>query len=153
MKKNILLLSLLICAAPTLAFAADFPTNGTFSDVIYWIIGIFNLLVPLIIGAAIVVFLYGTTVFIAKAGDQEGRQSGRNFMLYGIIGIAVMVSVWGLVKFVTNTFGIPFGVPFLPSSTTNGGDSPNNIPNNPFQNPTVTDRYPQDSCASSVCLV
>lgn len=82
-------------------------SGSTLSSVINDIIGIFNLLVPLLIGAAVVVFLYGIVVFIAKqsAGDAEGRKEGLNFMIFGIIGIAVMVSVWGLVAFVTNTLG------------------------------------------------
>jgi hypothetical protein len=69
------------------------------------------------VGAGIIVFLYGVLKFIAKGGNQEDRRDGINFMIYGIIGIAVMVSVWGLVKFVTNTFGMSFGIPFLPTSS------------------------------------
>jgi uncharacterized BrkB/YihY/UPF0761 family membrane protein len=82
-------------------------SNSTLTTVIDSILGIFDNLVPLLIGAAVIVFLYGVLVFIAKAsaGNADGRKEGVNFMIYGLIGIVVMVSVWGLVAFVTNTLG------------------------------------------------
>jgi len=88
-------------------------SSSTLSSLINNILGIFNLLVPLLIGAAVVVFLYGVLIFIAKAsaGDAAGRKDGINFMIFGIIGIAVMVSVWGLVAFVTVTLGTDGVVP------------------------------------------
>lgn len=81
--------------------------SSTLTDLIYNVMDVMRLIVPLLIGAAIVVFLWGVLVFIAKssAGNAEGRREGINFMIFGIIGIAVMVSVWGLVAFVTNTLG------------------------------------------------
>ena len=89
------------------AFAALLTSNTTLQTLIAGIIRIFNSLIPLLIGAAVIVFLWGVLVFIAKAsaGDAEGRKEGRNFMIWGIIGIAVMVSLWGLVSFVTSTLG------------------------------------------------
>lgn len=90
-----------------------FTSNSTLSTVISRLISLLNSLIPLLIGAAVVVFLYGVMIFIAKAsaGNAEGRADGIKFMIYGIIGIAVMVSVWGLVTFVTTTFGTTGGVP------------------------------------------
>ncbi|HEX7651468.1 MAG TPA: hypothetical protein VF439_02010 [Candidatus Paceibacterota bacterium] len=66
-----------------------------------------NVLVPLIFAVAFVVFLFGVfRYFIAGATSDESRKSGGQLVLYGIIGFAIMISVWGLVNVVTNTFGL-----------------------------------------------
>jgi hypothetical protein len=118
MKKNIklgiILATVCYILSATFVYADPLIDSGsTVSDLIYSVMGIFDSLIPLLIGAAVVVFLYGVLLFIAKAsaGNAEGRKEGINFMIFGIIGIAVMVSVWGLVAFVTNTFGTTGGVP------------------------------------------
>ncbi|HAO64810.1 TPA: hypothetical protein DCQ44_02390 [Candidatus Taylorbacteria bacterium] len=132
MKKNIkfwisVALSNFLVFFPTFIHAAVSgvgPTPGLFQgdttlqSLIKSIIAIMASLVPLLIGAAVVFFLYGVLVFIAKSanGDAEGRQDGIKFMIFGIIGIAVMVSVWGLVSFVTNTLGTSTLVPQFKTS-------------------------------------
>lgn len=63
---------------------------------------IINLLVVLLIGIAIIVFFIGLIRYIFKAG--EDKHKGLVTMLYGIIAIFVMVSIWGLVRLVGNTF-------------------------------------------------
>jgi hypothetical protein len=80
---------------------------------------IMNKVVPILIGLAIIVFLWGVLRFVFNAGDEEKRKDGKWMMVYGIIGIVVMVSVWGLVAFVQNTFGVgnvnnPQNIPQLP---------------------------------------
>lgn len=82
-------------------------SSSDLSGIIKNVLGLFNTIVPLIIGAAVVFFLYGVLRFIIKssAGDADGRKEAVNFMVFGIIGIAVMVSVWGLVAFVNNSLG------------------------------------------------
>ena len=108
MKKNKIIL-------PTVAFAAlpQFQSSWTLSNVIDWCLSLMGALVPILIGLAIIAFLYGVLMFIVRSssGDADGRKEAINFMFFGIIGIAVMVSVWGLVLFVTKTFGVNTIVP------------------------------------------
>ncbi|OHA29052.1 MAG: hypothetical protein A3B08_00200 [Candidatus Taylorbacteria bacterium RIFCSPLOWO2_01_FULL_43_44] len=77
-------------------------------------------LVTLAIAAAIIVFFWGVARYISGGDDEEKRTSARNTMLYGIIGIFSMVSVWGLVYFLGNILGIEPGgalrAPNLPGS-------------------------------------
>ncbi len=67
--------------------------------------------IPIIIGFAVVVFLWGILKFITKAGDEGAQTEGKQLMLWGIIALFVMTSVWGLVHILTNTFGLPYGIP------------------------------------------
>jgi hypothetical protein len=73
----------------------------------YFINVINDVLVPLIFAVAFIVFLWGVfKYFILGATDEESRSNGGKLVLYGIIGFAVMLSVWGLVNIVSNTFGL-----------------------------------------------
>lgn len=64
-------------------------------------------LIPLIFALAFLVFLWGVAqYFIFGAGDEGKRETGRTFMLYGIIGFVVMVSVWGIVNIFSSGLGL-----------------------------------------------
>lgn len=89
----------------------------TIELVISRLMNILRLLVPLLIGLALVAFLYGAVIYLFSAGSPEKRQDGRQFMLYGLVTLFVMVSVWGLVSILSQTFGInvfPIFPPQLP---------------------------------------
>ena len=49
---------------------------------------------------ALLVFFWGLVKFIMKAGDEKAVAEGRRLMLWGIVALFVMVSVWGLVYFI-----------------------------------------------------
>lgn len=70
--------------------------------------------IPVLIGAAVVIFLFGMLRYI-NAGDQpDARESGRQFMIFGIVALFVMVSLWGLVSVLSATFVLnnsPVSVP------------------------------------------
>lgn len=61
---------------------------------------------PMLVTLAIIVFIWGVVKYISKADDSTEREEGRKFMLYGIIGLFVIVSVWGLVGIIQGTFGL-----------------------------------------------
>ncbi|MGE5541376.1 MAG: pilin [Bacillota bacterium] len=111
-------------------------------------------LVPVIFALAFIVFVIGVyRFFIAGATNEEKRQEGQKFVVYGLVGFVLMLSVWGIVNLLLNTLGfnrtarpdLPiFGAPTdymnstktsLPTSntkdtsnTTNSG-TPDNLPN------------------------
>ena len=67
-------------------------------------IGIFlNAIVPVLIALGVVYFVYGVITFVV-ASDEEAKTTGRNRIIAGIIGLAVIIGMWGLVQVVKNTF-------------------------------------------------
>ena len=69
--------------------------------------------IPLIFAVAVVMFIWGSvSFFIINADEEAKRTQGKQFMIWGIIALAVMVSVWGLVNIIGGTFGIK--TDFLP---------------------------------------
>jgi hypothetical protein len=59
-------------------------------------------LVPVVIGLALLLFLWGVLQFLLSKED-TGKSDAKNFMLWGIITLFVMVSVWGLVQILSDT--------------------------------------------------
>lgn len=53
---------------------------------------------------ATAVFLWGIIRFLASAGDPKKAAEGRQIMLWGIIGLFVIVAMWGLVEVLKSTF-------------------------------------------------
>ncbi|HEY4525862.1 MAG TPA: hypothetical protein VJL32_02075 [Candidatus Paceibacterota bacterium] len=66
---------------------------------------ILNIIIPILIVLAIVYFIWGVIQYVIS-DDEEAKQAGRNRIIFGIIGLAVIVGVWGLVAILTQTFGV-----------------------------------------------
>ncbi|MEK7556483.1 MAG: hypothetical protein AAB538_00730 [Patescibacteria group bacterium] len=66
---------------------------------------IINPLIQLLFAVAVAYFLYGVFQFIRKS--QEGKpEEGAQHILWGIIGFVIMLSVYAIINFILNTFGI-----------------------------------------------
>jgi len=71
-----------------------------------------NNIVGLLFILATIIFLWGVIQFIAKSGDEAGRAKAKGIMTWGIIGLAVMTAVWGIVTLLIQYFGVGgVGVP------------------------------------------
>lgn len=62
--------------------------------------------VPLIFILAVAFFVWGVVQYVINADSEEARSKGRDFMIWGIIALVVMVSIWGIVQIFGNTFNI-----------------------------------------------
>lgn len=51
---------------------------------------------------AIAYFIYGLIEFVAGADNQEKRITGKRHLMWGIIGLFIMFSVWGIIKIILN---------------------------------------------------
>ncbi len=77
--------------------------------------------IPVLIGLGALLFVWGLVVFVLNTsrGNEDGIENGKRLMIWGIIALFVMVSVWGLVG-VLNQFtgieqgGTPPDIPLLP---------------------------------------
>ncbi len=74
--------------------------------------------IPLLVIAAVILFIFGVVKYILGADNETKRKEGSMFMIYGIISLFVIASIWGLVSILTNTFGIPIVIPQLSSEGT-----------------------------------
>ncbi len=72
-----------------------------------YVMNILNLVVvPVIFAIAFALFIFKIyQYFIAGGGDEEKVKEGQRFLMWGVIGFAVMFSIWGLINLLVNSFG------------------------------------------------
>ena len=64
-----------------------------------------NSIVPVLIALGVVYFVWGVVMYVIADGE-EAKKKGRDRMIFGVIGLAIIIGVWGLVFMVTNTFNL-----------------------------------------------
>jgi len=67
---------------------------------------IINPLILLLFALALVYFLYGVFEFISNQTNEEKKTIGKNHMIWGIIGIVIMMGVFTIMNIIMNTFNI-----------------------------------------------
>jgi hypothetical protein len=68
-------------------------------------------LIGLLFVLALIYFLWGAVQYIIHMNSPADRQTGQRHMIWGIIGLAIMMSAFGIVNFVFNSVTRPDGTP------------------------------------------
>ena len=106
---------------------------ATVADIIGRARSVVNLVIPLLASLAFAASLYGIIRFIASAGSEEKRSEAKKYVLYGLVGMFIIVAFWGILTVVANTFfGGSIGAPISIS-----GIIPSNPSPFPFPSPCV----------------
>ncbi len=63
-------------------------------------------LIALLSGIAFLFFIWGCAVYILNADNDSAREEGKKHMMYGIIGLVVMLSAYTILAIATGTFGL-----------------------------------------------
>ena len=99
----------ILMLSPLFAFAQGACTglagNGTVEGIICKIGDIFSIIIPILIVLGVLFFVWGVVQYVISS-EEEAKKKGRDRMIFGIIGLVVIVAVWGLVWLVMETFGI-----------------------------------------------
>jgi len=67
---------------------------------------IINPIIMLLFGLAALYFLWGVFDFIRNSDDEEKRTAGKMHMIYGLVGITIMMGVWTILSMLINTLEI-----------------------------------------------
>ena len=70
--------------------------NPIIKNIVYPVIG-------LLFGLAVLLFVYGVFQMIFWGEDAKARENGKATIIWGTVGMAIMVSAWGLIYFISNT--------------------------------------------------
>jgi hypothetical protein len=118
MKKKLMVLSgLILGSAPFIALAqvgtvgaaqggCDLSSSGgTLFGLLCKFGTLLNAIIPILIALAVVYFVWGVVTYVV-ASDEEAKKTGRDRIIFGIIGLAVIIGMWGLVNLLRNTFGL-----------------------------------------------
>jgi hypothetical protein len=72
------------------------------------------ILVPLglfLFALALFFFVWGASTFILKADDAKARDTGKQHLIWGLVGMFIMIAAIPIISIITNTFcGTPFCV-------------------------------------------
>lgn len=97
-------------AVPLLTFAA-FP--GNLKGVIEMFTNIGLKIIPFLGTVAFLVFVWGIARFIKSAGSEKEIKDSKNLVIWGIIGLFVLIAIWGIIAFLRSEFGFN-GDPAIP---------------------------------------
>ena len=89
---------------------ADAPDLSYIQSLIVSIQELVAMLIPLVIALGLLVFIWGLVQFILASGNEEAKDVGKRRMVWGIITLFVIVSVWGLVGLLNQITGIEQGM-------------------------------------------
>jgi hypothetical protein len=70
---------------------------------------IFSPLYQLVTVSAFIYFLYGVVKFIADMQDPEKKNTGKAHMMYGLLGLFIILSVGAILRLFNDIFGSLFG--------------------------------------------
>ena len=108
----------LMSFSPVLALAQAAPNLSNINLLLTQIGGIIKQIIPIFFAIAIIYFFWGIITFIRAAGNPEEASKGKSIMIYGVIALTVMVSIYGLIGWLQATFGLTTTTITLP--TVNG---------------------------------
>ena len=94
-------ISVLALLLPSIAFAQNLTG---FETLVRNIGKIVNLAIPIIFAIAILGFFWGLVKYIF--GSEHDKEAAKKTMLWGVVAIFVMASVWGLVRFLNTALDI-----------------------------------------------
>jgi len=90
-------------ALPLTSFAA----LGNISNLVSDIGSIVNQIIPILFAVALLVFFYGLVKYIL--GADHDKDKAKKTMIWGVVALFVMASVWGLVSFIGDALDIDQG--------------------------------------------
>lgn len=92
-------------------------TPTTFSGLVNIFLGLMRAAIPIIASLALLIFIWGLVKFIFRLGGKEDPvKEGKDLMVWGLIALFIMISIWGILRFFYGALGFSrsFGLPFLP---------------------------------------
>lgn len=89
--------------APMAAFAA---TLGSILDTFS---GLIQTATPVVVALALLGFFWGLAIYIFNAGDEKKKAEGRSIMIWGILALFIMLSVFGIIGALQSTFSLNNG--------------------------------------------
>ncbi len=91
----------IIVSVPVFAFAQ----GADATSILQKISDLLSVSIPIVITAALLFFIFGVVRYVI-AGNPDDKDKAKGIITKGIIGLFVILSVWGLIAVIQRTFGI-----------------------------------------------
>lgn len=94
---------------PSIPGAKDTSQSTLLGKLILQFAGWIGALVMIVMAFAITLFFWGIAKYILSGANEEKRKEGVYYIVYGVVGVFIMVSTLGIVYLLSNIFGIGIG--------------------------------------------
>lgn len=98
------LIAFLAVVTPATAMAQNLAPVTDVNSLSSKLLGIGNTLTYLLVALAVIFIVWNIVFYVIKSGSPEERGKHGMNIVWGIVGLFVIVSIWGLVNILTNTF-------------------------------------------------
>lgn len=113
----------IVIASAVAPFAA-FATQGV-DNALTKLGGLITQATPIVVALALLAFFWGLVSYIFGSGNDDKRKKGIHIMIWGIIALFVMLSVFGIINALQSTLGVDqtttINIPQITPNTTGGG--------------------------------
>ncbi len=89
-------------AVPIVACAFD-SIHGFIDNIVQYII---NPLIGALFALGFAFFLFGVARYMFYSGNDSERDTGRKHIMWGLVGMFIMVAVAGIINIIKNTIGV-----------------------------------------------
>ncbi len=124
------IIALIAFAIPAIASAQALSPITNVNNLSTRLLGIGNIFTYILVAIAVIYIVWNVVQYFIKPNGDDRKAAGMN-ILWGIVGLFIIVSIWGLVNVLTNTFKTTptdQAIPNLGNSAQNGGIPANQIP-------------------------
>ncbi len=77
----------------------------TISELITMFINIVSTLIPFMGALAFFVFLIGVARYIKSSGSEKDTKDSKNLLIWGVVGMFILVTIWGIISFIKSELG------------------------------------------------
>ena len=81
---------------------------GQTEGIIQGIGRLIRILIPIVAGLALLYFFWGLAKFILHSDSDEARAEGKKVMMWGIVALFVLVSIWGIIQYMRSEVGVDY---------------------------------------------
>ena len=106
MKRNITKLAIMGTALLPVIVFAQYAAFTTLQGMINQVKTIVNTLIPIVFALGVLAFFWGLVLYIFSQGNEEKKKDGKGIMLWALVALFVMASVWGIIALAQRTLNI-----------------------------------------------
>jgi heme/copper-type cytochrome/quinol oxidase subunit 4 len=120
------IIAVLVAFAPAISFAQEIRDVNSLT---IKLTNLGNTFIQILIAFAVIWIIFNIVRFLIVGADSEDkRKAARQAILWGIVGLFVILSIWGLVRILTNTFRTDNNAPRPGQSGFPVVEYPQNVP-------------------------
>lgn len=67
-------------------------------------------IIPFLGAVAFLVFVWGVARYIKSAGNEKEIKDSKNLLIWGVVGLFILVTIWGIITFLRSEFGFVGGL-------------------------------------------